>query len=71
LLSKRFGSAFGAVPWALKGPGSKFMACFESIKRDFGLKDDHEERELGPINLVGVENSKFYDEEERLIKLSL
>jgi hypothetical protein len=69
LLSQRFGDAFEKVPWAQKGPGSKFMTCFEGIKRDFGLKDDHEERELGPINL-GIPDSEFYDEEERLVKLS-
>lgn len=45
------------------------MTCFEGIKRDFGIKDDYDERELGPINL-GLPDSKFYDEEERQVKLS-
>jgi hypothetical protein len=69
LLSQRFGAAFEKVLWAQKGPGSKFMTCFEGIKRDFGLKDDHDERELGPINL-NIPDSEFYDGEERLVKLS-
>jgi hypothetical protein len=69
LLSQRFGEAFKKVLWAQKGPGSKFMTCFEGIKRDFGIKDDYDERELGPINL-GLPDSKFYDEEERQVKLS-
>jgi hypothetical protein len=45
------------------------MTCFEGVKRDFGLKDDHDERELGPINL-NIPDSEFYDGEERLVKLS-
>lgn len=68
-MARQFGEAFENVPWAQKGPGSKFMACFEGLKRDFGLKDDNEVRELGPINL-GLEDSEHYDEEERLVKLS-
>ncbi|KAH8762343.1 Hsp70 family protein-like protein [Hyaloscypha finlandica] len=37
--------------------------------RDFGLKDDLDERELGPINL-NIPDSVFYDGEEKLVKLS-
>ncbi|PQE13098.1 Hsp70 family protein [Rutstroemia sp. NJR-2017a BBW] len=60
LLSKRFGSAFDDLDFGQKGPGSKFMACFEMLKRDFGHNDDEEERELGPLNL-GLPDSEYYD----------
>ena len=69
LLSQRFGDAFKNVSWVHKGPGSRLMTSFEGIKRDFGLNDNHDERELGPINL-GIPDSVYYDEEERLVKLS-
>jgi hypothetical protein len=52
-----------------KGPGSRLMTSFEGIKRDFGLNNNHDERELGPINL-DIPDSVYYDEEERLVKLS-
>jgi hypothetical protein len=45
------------------------MTSFEGIKRDFGLNNNQDERELGPINL-GIPDSVYYDEEERLVKLS-
>jgi len=45
------------------------MTVFETIKRDFGHSNDYVEQELGPITL-GIPDSKFYDEEERFVKLS-
>jgi hypothetical protein len=45
------------------------MACFEMLKRDFGLNDDQEELELGPLNL-GVPDSDYYDEYDRMVKLT-
>ncbi|KAE9364639.1 Hsp70 family protein-like protein [Stipitochalara longipes BDJ] len=68
LLSQRFGSVFENVPWALKGPGSDFMNAFESIKRNFGNKKSRRVQEL-PIKL-GIAKSRYYDEEERSVKLS-
>lgn len=45
------------------------MSCFEGLKRDFGVIDNGDDRELGPINL-DVPESKFYDPEDRIVKLS-
>jgi len=69
LLSARFKEAFDNVPVAQKGPGSKFMACFESLKRDFVYNDDRGMRELSPLNLK-IPSSDYYDEEERMVLLS-
>jgi len=46
------------------------MTCFEMVKRDFGLKDDHDEQELSPLNL-NIPDSEYYDDEERIVKLTL
>lgn len=69
LLSKRFGEAFDNIPFAQKGPGSRFMACFEMVKRDFGRNDDREEVELSPLRL-DIPDSEFYDDDERIVKLT-
>ncbi|RFU34080.1 hypothetical protein B7463_g2225, partial [Scytalidium lignicola] len=69
LLSKRFGSAFDNLPFGLKGPGGKLMSSFEGLKRDFGLNDNNDDRELGPINL-DVPESEYYDPDDRIVKLS-
>jgi hypothetical protein len=57
------------VPHERKGPGSKFMECFESVKRDFGLNDDRTVREITPLNL-NIPDSQHYDDEERMVKLT-
>ncbi|QSZ31534.1 hypothetical protein DSL72_001101 [Monilinia vaccinii-corymbosi] len=69
LLSKRFGSAFDNLPVGQTGPGSRFMAAFELLKRDFGRNNEREEVELGPLNL-DVPDSAHFDEEDRLVLLS-
>lgn len=46
------------------------MACFEMVKRDFGLKDDCDEQELSPLNL-NIPDSQYYDDDERIVKLTL
>jgi len=61
--------AFDNVPFGIKGPGGKLMTCFEGLKRDFGVIDNGDDRELGPINL-DVPESEFYDPVDRLVKLS-
>ncbi|KAF7905182.1 uncharacterized protein EAF01_005703 [Botrytis porri] len=68
LLSNRFGLAYGDLSVGQKGPGSRFMASFEMLKRDFGRNDDKETGELGPLNL-DVPNSEHYDVEDRVIYL--
>ncbi|KAH8587066.1 Hsp70 family protein-like protein [Bisporella sp. PMI_857] len=69
LLSERFGPSFDDLPFAQKGPGSRFMIAFETYKRDFGLSDDRDVREIGPIKLE-LPDSEHYDEEERMVKLT-
>ncbi|KAH7411293.1 Hsp70 family protein-like protein [Cadophora sp. MPI-SDFR-AT-0126] len=70
LLSNRFGADFDDVPFSRKGPGSEFMRNFERVKRDFGLKEDDDVQELGPIRLNFTPDSEYYDEDEHVIKLS-
>jgi hypothetical protein len=70
LLSKRFGAPYDTLPITLKGPGSRFMQSFEESKRDFGRDDDDNSvRELTDLKL-DIPDSKFYDEEERIVKLT-
>jgi hypothetical protein len=45
------------------------MISFEKHKRDFGLSDDRDIREIGPIRL-DIPDSEYYDEEERMVKLT-
>lgn len=45
------------------------MTAFETLKRDFGRKDETEVGELGPLNL-DVQDSDYYDTEDRLVLLS-
>ncbi|ESZ92367.1 hypothetical protein SBOR_7251 [Sclerotinia borealis F-4128] len=69
LLSERFGSAFDELQFSQKGPGSRFMASFEMLKRDFGRNDEREVGELGPLNL-DILDSESYDREDRLVLLT-
>jgi hypothetical protein len=69
LLLKWFGSSFDDLSFSQKGPGSRFMASFETYKRSFGLSDDRDAREIGPIRL-DLPNSEHYDEDERLVTLT-
>lgn len=68
LMSKRFGNAFDKIPHAKKGPGSKFMNAFESAKCQFGNSADPGSIEVGPLDL-GVEDSKYFDADERAVLL--
>jgi hypothetical protein len=70
LLSRRFGAPFDTLPFSKKGPGSKFMISFETVKRDFGRNDDDDDiRELTDLKL-DIPDSEFYDEEEQVVKLT-
>lgn len=68
LLSKWFGTSFDDLPPSQKGPGSRFMLSFETFKKSFGLGDDRENLEIGPIRL-DIPDSDRYDEDERLVIL--
>ncbi|PMD34535.1 Hsp70 family protein-like protein [Hyaloscypha variabilis F] len=69
LLSRRFGAKYDDLPFAQKGPGSRLMTSFEKHKRDFGLNDNKDVREIGPIRL-DVSDSEYFDEDERNVKLT-
>jgi hypothetical protein len=68
-MSKRFGKSFEDLPFSQKGPGSRFMTNFETHKKSFGLSDDRENREIGPIRL-DVPGSEYFDEDERSVILT-
>jgi len=69
LMSKRFGNSFDKLAPARRGPGSRFMQSFESVKRDFGATSDDRMKEIGPLKL-NSSNSYHYDEDEGMVKLS-
>ncbi|KAI1990676.1 hypothetical protein LOZ53_003137 [Ophidiomyces ophidiicola] len=71
LMSKRFGDAFDRLPLKLKGPGSEFMNAFERIKQDFGYSTVGDEIYELPLDM-STEDAlpKYFDEDERLVKIS-
>ncbi|ESZ94268.1 hypothetical protein SBOR_5336 [Sclerotinia borealis F-4128] len=71
LLSKRFGDTFKAIPYSMKGPGSRFMDAWELLKRDFGRDNKEHPRifELGQLNLK-LPSSQYYESLEFNILLS-
>ncbi|GIZ48282.1 hypothetical protein CKM354_001135000 [Cercospora kikuchii] len=70
LMSKRFGDAWDSIGVHRKGPGSNFMNKWEIVKRQFGDVGDDRTHTLGPLNLKGVTESKWYDEEEGMVRLT-
>lgn len=45
------------------------MLSFETYKKSFGLSDDRDTQEIGPIKL-DVPESEHYDEDESLVILT-
>ncbi|KAK3070302.1 hypothetical protein LTR53_010703 [Teratosphaeriaceae sp. CCFEE 6253] len=70
LMRQRFGSAFDEIEMRRKGPGSRFMNAFESVKRGFGAQGDSLVKEIGPLNMKGVGSSQYYDDEEGMVRLT-
>jgi hypothetical protein len=70
LMSDRFGAAWDSLEQRLKGPGSYFMNSWEIVKRQLSPDSDDGIQELGPVNLKDVSDSKWYDEEELMVKLT-
>ncbi|KAF2102746.1 actin-like ATPase domain-containing protein [Rhizodiscina lignyota] len=68
-MSDTFGAAFDSVPFPKKGPGSKFMREFESIKVNFGSETVDQTYEI-PLLLRGVQSCPNYDMEETMVKFS-
>jgi hypothetical protein len=69
-MENRFGRAFEALKMTTKGPGSRFMNTWESVKRSFTQTDDGIIYEIGPLRMEGTRDSAFYDEEEAMAKLT-
>lgn len=70
LMETRFGRAFETIRMTAKGPGSRFMNTWESVKRSFTQKDDGIIYEIGPLRMEGISDSAFYDEEEAMARLT-
>ena len=69
-MSKRFGRAFDTLPLRRKGPGSEFMKAFERVKRFFGHSSENRVYEL-PLNMTAANiDPEFFDDEERLVRLT-
>ncbi len=68
-MSRRFGKSFEDLPFSQKGPGSRFMTEFETHKQSFGLSDNRENFQIGPIRL-DVPGSEYFDEYERSVILT-
>ncbi|KAK4554470.1 hypothetical protein LTR86_008324 [Recurvomyces mirabilis] len=70
LMRQRFGQAFNEVDMKRKGPGSRFMNSWESVKRGFGSAGDSRVQEIGPLVMKGVNSSQYYDEDDSLVRLT-
>ncbi|KAK4892651.1 hypothetical protein LTR27_008927 [Elasticomyces elasticus] len=70
LMRQRFGSAFDEIEMRRKGPGSRFMNAWESVKRGFGANGDSLVKEIGPLIMKGVGSSQYYDDEEGMVRLT-
>ena len=63
-----FGQAFIDVPVKDRGPGSKFMDCFESCKKKFDTSLGQQSFEIWPIRMTT--QSFKYDDDEGSVTLS-
>jgi len=70
LMRKRFGKAFEDVDPRRRGPGSRFMTQWESVKRSFGQSGDYITKEIGPLIMRGVSSSEWYDDEDGSVRLT-
>jgi hypothetical protein len=69
-MRQRFGKAFEDIEMRRKGPGSRFMKSWESVKRGFPAPSDTLVKEIGPLNMKGTWSSAIYDGEEGMVRLS-
>lgn len=68
-LSGWFGKKFISLAQDHRGPDSKFMVCFEDIKREFGEFNDHDDRDVCPF-VMSVKDSLHYDLKRKTVTLS-
>jgi hypothetical protein len=57
-----FGKAFTDVPFKDRGPGSKFMDCFEICKQKFDTSQGQRSFEIWPIRMATQSFKYDYDE---------
>ena len=68
LMTDRFGEAYTSISETHRGPGSKFMADFESVKKDFGAGGNDCEDRIGLK--MDAPDSEYYDSAQRDVILS-
>lgn len=67
-MTDRFGEAYTSISETHRGPGSKFMAEFESAKKDFGAGgNDFEDRVALTMDSP---KSEYYDSDDRSVILT-
>jgi hypothetical protein len=64
-MSSTFGEKFDSLPFAVRGPGSRFMKEFELIKRDFGTSSRLHDTFEVQLGMDGLEESENYDPDMR------
>lgn len=69
LMSRRFGIAFDSLPSEMKAPGSRFMSCFEVIKKSFGRNDDYSIKEVEGLDMI-CDESSFWDKRFKAVRLT-
>lgn len=69
-MSSRFGQDFDSLPAKKKGPGSRFMKEFESLKRDFGGTRNAQMKFEVPLVMKDAVYSSHYDIEECMVKFT-
>ncbi|TID18547.1 heat shock 70 kDa protein 12A [Venturia nashicola] len=69
-MSSRFGQDFDNLPAKKKGPGSRFMKEFESLKRDFGGTRNAQMKFEVPLVMKSVVYSTHYDMDECMVKFT-
>ena len=61
-----FGRAFTNVPVKDRGPGSRFMDCFESCKKKFDSTEGQQSFEIWPIRM-SVQSPKYEEDEGSVV----
>ncbi|EXJ87073.1 hypothetical protein A1O3_04031 [Capronia epimyces CBS 606.96] len=75
LLEERFGRAFSELPLSKTGAGSRFMAAFESVKRNFSNEVDAEKVFELPLKMRKLDEddpvvAASYDFDEDMVKIT-
>lgn len=68
-MEKKFGTAYTNLKWDKRGPASRLMKDFEGHKRDFGKSKDAKRYYEMQVTLKNVPESKYYDEDDGIVKI--